>query len=100
MKKIFALILALLMLLPLVVACGGEEESSSSSSSQQEQNSSESSSQPTESQSSTDKPGSTPSKPKWSSETDVLDTWNGKTLNVLATKYSASEGAGAPWAQS
>ncbi len=99
MKKIFALILVLLMLLPLVVACGGDEESDSSSSSQQESSSSDSSSTPVEDSSSTTPPGSTPSKPKWTSETDVLDTWTGKTLNVLATKYSAAEGAGAPWAQ-
>lgn len=99
MKKIFALLLALLLILPMIVACG-EEESSSSSSSQQESSSSESNSTPAGSESSSTPPSDDPDpRPAWSSETDVLDNWNGKTLNVLATKYSAADGAGAPWAQ-
>lgn len=101
MKKIFALILALLMLLPLVVACGDDDETESSSSSS-ESTMSESSSTPnngdSQSSSSSEPTDSRyPDKPKWSSKDTVLDSWNGKQLNVLATRYGDT--AGAPWAQ-
>ena len=97
MKKIFAIVLVLLMLLPMIASCNKNppEESSSSEQSQQSQ-----SQQPSESQKpqtpSGDSEGKRGAGNGFSSKDTVLDSWSGKTLNVLVTDYSGAIGV---WSQ-
>ncbi len=98
MKKIFALILALLMLVPAIVACRKDPPEDPSSSSED----------PSSSTSGDDSSSSQPGNPGkddgsrgagngFKSKDTVITTWPTTQLNVLVTRYAT--GGGAPWAQ-
>ncbi|MBE6625210.1 MAG: hypothetical protein E7622_06155 [Ruminococcaceae bacterium] len=102
MKKIFALILALLLLIPAIVACKPtpDDPTSSSSSSSQEPSSQEpSGSEPGDSsqQPPKDDDGKRGAGNGFTSKDTVITTWPTDQLNVLVTRYGAT--AGAPWGQ-
>ena len=96
MKKIFALLLVLFLMLPLIFACGkkGEPEDESSSESSSETS--------TATESSSKKPAHTGDirdrNDYIDTKTEDLDTWEGKTLNILATKWHSDLAPLAPWA--
>ncbi len=99
MKKIFALILALLMLVPAIVACKPDEPEDPSSSSSE----GPSSSTPGD-DSSSNKPGGPGNDDDrrgagdgFKSKDTVITTWPTTELNVLVTRYG--DQAGAPWGQ-
>ena len=95
MKRIFALILVLLMIIPMIMSCGKNEDESSSSSS--------SSSSTTPDDPSTPPPSGgifpPPDNGGYSTkdEENIITDWSGKTLNVLVTRYGSS--ANYPWGQ-
>lgn len=105
MKRIFALILVLLMISSLIMSCKKEDDpedpSSSSSSTPSSSTPPTSSSEPSESTSSSSRPpidGPTPpNQHGFSSKTNIMRDWEGKTLNVLCTRYGTT--ASAPWGQ-
>ncbi|MBO5374395.1 MAG: hypothetical protein J6A54_02975 [Clostridia bacterium] len=88
MKRIFALILVLLMLFPMVMSCKREEpeDPSSSSSSEEPSSSTPVATGPTP-----------PIQHGFTSKESIMTDWSGKTLNVLVTRYGAS--ANYPWGQ-
>ncbi len=119
MKKIFALILVVLMLVPFVVACGGNDETTTTEAPTTEAPTTEAptTEAPTTEAPTTEAPTTqapsgddtptteaptteapttqAPVDMPWSSKTDVRKTWAGKTLAVACSTWSAS--AGAPW---
>lgn len=106
MKKIFALILALLLLIPAIVACKptpDPDDTSSSSSSEDPSSTGGDSSSPSEDPSSTGGEPVGPGGPTWgdgngfTSKETVITTWPTDQFNVLVTRYGAT--AGAPWGQ-
>ena len=106
MKKIFALILALLLLIPAIVACKPTPEdptSSSSSSSDDSSSSSSGDSSSSSDDSSSSQPGGGNGGPTYgagngfTSKDTVITTWPTDQLNVLVTRYGTS--ASAPWGQ-
>ena len=114
MKKVFALLLAILMLLPIIVSCGEERENPDPVPSSSSKPSSTSSSKNDEGNNGDDTQGSTNnSTPTSSSNTDsgnkddddkvelppeTVTKWKGDTLNILATVWVGTE-PGAPWSQ-
>ena len=102
MKKIFALILVVLMLVPFVVACGGNDETTTTEAPTTEAPTTEAPTTqapttegPTSETPTTEAPTTEAPKPAWSSKTDVKKDWDGKTLNVACSKWYSN---GAPWA--
>ena len=110
MKKIFALILVVLMLVPFVVACGGNDETTTTEAPTTEAPTTEAptteaptTQAPTTEAPTTQAPTGTTEAPTteapkpatWSSKTDVKKDWAGKTLNVACSTWYAT---GAPWA--
>lgn len=104
MKKIFALILVLVMLFPMVMSCKKEEgkpsPKPSSSSTPTESSTPPSSEEDPTSSSTPDTPSPTPpgyNAHGFSSKETIMTDWSGKTLNVLVTRYGTE--ASAPWGQ-
>lgn len=91
------------MLLPAIVACTKDEPDNDDGSQTSEQSSSQkpaddsSSKEPDDDESSSKKPITPAPTDKIHTEEDQSKKWEGKTLTVLATRYSAT--GGAPWGQ-
>lgn len=82
-KKIFALLLVVLMLVPFIVACGGNDTNTdSNTNTNTESNTPIDSSKPSDTGS-----GDTTTVEKVDTKTDKSQKWSGKTLDVLASGW-------------
>ncbi|MBO4983261.1 MAG: hypothetical protein J6D23_04320 [Clostridia bacterium] len=108
MKKVFAILLAVLMLLPIIASCGEEREEPDPVPSSSSQPSTTNPSTTTPSQggttSSSDNGGNpdvpdVPDDPnKQETPPETITKWSGKTLNILGTVWVGTE-PGSPWSQ-
>ncbi len=109
MKKVFALLLAILMLLPIIASCGEERNEpdpvpsssskpSSTSSSKNDEGNNDNPGSNTSTSSSNNGSGNhdKPDEPELPPET--VTKWRGETLNILATVWAGTD-PGAPWSQ-
>ncbi|MBP3494862.1 MAG: hypothetical protein J6K52_01510 [Clostridia bacterium] len=81
MKKIFALLLVLLMLLPSIVACGGTDDPVDTGSGGEEEENPFDGTEPID------------------TKKDLLKYFDGKTLNVLATNWYGANGKANGWSE-
>ena len=122
MKKIMALLLAILMLIPIIASCGGNDETTTTEIPTTEAPTTEAptteaptteiptteapttetptteaptTEAPTTEAPTTEAPSTIDPNVIWSSKTDIRDTWSGKTLNVACSTWYDT---GAPWA--
>ena len=85
MKKLTAILLAILMLIPLIASCGGSDETTTTETPTTEA--------PTTEVPTTETPTTEAPKNTWSSKTDIRDTWSGKTLNIACSRHMSKS----PW---
>ncbi|MBQ8567369.1 MAG: hypothetical protein IJ445_07300 [Clostridia bacterium] len=107
MKKLTAILLAILMLIPLIASCGGSDETTTTEIPTTEHPTTEAPTteaptteaptmeSPTIEVPTTEAPSTVDPNVLWSSKTDIRDTWSGKTLNVACSTWYST---GAPWA--
>lgn len=94
-KKIFALLLVVLMLVPFVVACGGTETDTNS-----ETNTNTNTDTESETPGTTDTTTESDVVVKVDTKTDKSQKWSGKTLDVLASGWGQDAyGATSAWSQ-
>ena len=99
MKKIFALLLVVLMLVPFIMACK-DPDTDTDTNSTPTQNTNSDTSKPSDTNTDTN-PGQGGNTDKPSNKKDVAEAmkkFEGKTVNVMAAPWSNGE-AGAPWSQ-
>ena len=114
MKKLTAILLAILMLIPLIASCGGNDETTTTEAPTTETPTTEApttetptteaptteaptTEAPTTEIPTTEAPTTIDPNVPWSSKTDIRDTWNGKTLNIACTSwYGSSSHMGIP----
>ena len=107
MKKLTAILLAILMLILIIASCGGNDETTTTEIPTTEAPTAEApttealtteaptTETPTTEIPTTEAPTTINPDVPWSSKTDIRDTWSGKTLNVACTTWY--DGLSAPW---
>ena len=97
MKKLTAILLAVLMLIPLIVSCGGNDLTTTAETPTTETPTTEAptTEAPTTEAPTTEAPSTNDPNVVWSSKDDIRDTWSGKTLNIACSRYKSK----APWTQ-
>ena len=83
-KKIFALLLVVLMLVPFIVACGGNDTNTDTNTNT---NTNTGNTETTDTSKPSDTGSGTPTVEKVDTKTDKSQKWNGKTLDVLASGW-------------
>ena len=105
MKKLTAILLAILMLIPLIVSCGGNDETTTTEIPTTEAPTTEAptteaptteiptTEAPTTEAPTTEAPTTIDPNAPWSSKYDIRDTWSGKTLNIACSRHMSKN----PW---